>query len=464
MIFTKRTKFYLIFFHILLGYVALNYAPIFKYYYIVLFLYSLFYVFNKDKRETRISHYFIAYFVTTELLNRLSGTNFIDQFGKYSIMLIILISFLKTGEFNRLKPGTFILFFFLMLASLFLVNSGSFSRDISLVSFYLSGPVCLAFCVFYFNDCRFEFNKDFINSLFISLLPIIAILVYLFLKSGAVDVENLTYSANRVQSGGFGPNQVAVILGYGILVILVGFIFRNSITGSFILDGAILVLLVYRTLLTFSRGGFTSAIAALVLAIIYISFRNRSFITSNKRAMSYLGLGLIIVAIGWVKTNQVTGNKLSERYQGYSSSTVITGEKKYTTGRNQLMEIEIDIFKDNWILGIGPGMATSIRGEKYYGSDEIIANHTEFTRMLAEHGTFGLIALLILIFYPIYKLRRSRNMSNGFMIVLFVSLSLLTQGHNAHRLALPSFLYGFAFVNLVKDKKKRLENDPPNRK
>jgi hypothetical protein len=68
--------------------------------------------------------------------------------------------------------------------------------------------------------------------------------------------------------------------------------------------------------------------------------------------------------------------------------------------------------------------------------------------MLAEHGLYGLLALLILFLFPLVRLRKVNNSTEGFVLVLFVTLSILTLSHNSHRLVLPSFLYGMAFVHL----------------
>ena len=56
---------------------------------------------------------------------------------------------------------------------------------------------------------------------------------------------------------------------------------------------------------------------------------------------------------------------------------------------------DLDIFYDNLFIGVGPGQANILR-EKY-GFGKKVAAHTEFSRMLAEHGILGLISLLILI-------------------------------------------------------------------
>ncbi len=441
-------------FHLLLGLLAFYVSEVFRIYYVLFFCYCLYDISKNETENVKVAHYYIAYWVGFELLIRLSGAIFIDQFGKYGLLMLIFVSFYSTNQFTRLKPPIFIGFIALLLVSLVLMGSETIARDIDLVSFYLSGPICLAFCVFYFNGLKLEFEKDFINLLFLSILPIISVVVIIFIKSGGIDIGSIVYGANANQSGGFGPNQVAVILGYAMVVLLIGFIFRNSITGYFVIDGLLLILFVYRILLTFSRGGFLAPLVALLLAVIYISITSRSFLKSNSMALFTMTLGFLVISFVWYKANEVTGNKLTERYEGYTGDTKYTDRREFSSGRDKLAAVELEIFQENIIMGVGPGMATKARAQKLRGvKEELVANHTEFSRMLAEHGLFGLAALLILLFYPVVKLINSTNINNSFILILFVVLSLLTQAHNAHRLALPSFLYGLAFVNLVKDRK-----------
>ena len=275
-----------------------------------------------------------------------------------------------------------------------------------------------------------------------------ASLVCIFLKSKSVQIDDLIYGANSSQSGGYGPNQVAVVLGYAIVVVIAAAMFKKPITGYFLFDIILLLVLVYRILITFSRGGFISAIISIVIAMAYVRFKNRNFFNTNKRAVFFVLFGFVLIGLSWYKTNETTGNKLAERYDGYTGDTKYSDRREFSSGRDKLMLIELEVFRDNWIVGVGPGMATPYRSALFRRGEETVASHTEFTRMLAEHGLYGLLALLILFLFPLVRLRKVNNSTEGFVLVLFVTLSILTLSHNSHRLVLPSFLYGMAFVHL----------------
>ena len=59
------------------------------------------------------------------------------------------------------------------------------------------------------------------------------------------------------------------------------------------------------------------------------------------------------------------------------------------------MALDLEIFKDNFLMGVGPGVARELRWR--YGYAIEIGAHSEFTRMLSEHGLFGLISLLSIL-------------------------------------------------------------------
>ena len=58
------------------------------------------------------------------------------------------------------------------------------------------------------------------------------------------------------------------------------------------------------------------------------------------------------------------------------------------------MRSELIAFRENLILGIGPGMS---RAYRLYNFNDPKHTHTEYTRLLAEHGTFGLFVIVLLI-------------------------------------------------------------------
>ena len=115
------------------------------------------------------------------------------------------------------------------------------------------------------------------------------------------------------------------------------------------------------------------------------------------------------------------------------------------TGRALIYEIDLNIFIDHIFTGVGPGQATELR--EVYGYGKQVATHTEYSRMLAEHGLLGLFSLLILTGVSITHLLSSCSKKSKFIKILFGILAILTLSHSAMRVAMPSFIYGFLFIN-----------------
>ena len=156
-----------------------------------------------------------------------------------------------------------------------------------------------------------------------------------------------------------------------------------------------------------------------------------------------LGIFLISVFV-WVAIVSVTDGVIMQRY-GFGNTEF--GEKFILdlTGRALIYEIDLNIFIDHFFTGVGPGKATELR--EVYGYGKQVVAHTEYSRMLAEHGITGLFSLLILIGISVTHLFSAYSNRSQFIKVIFGVLTILTLSHSAMRLVMPSFIYGFLFIN-----------------
>ena len=84
--------------------------------------------------------------------------------------------------------------------------------------------------------------------------------VYLVLYTPDLQEVITGTGSNFAASGGFGPNQVATVLGIGIFVLAVRFFISKELFYHKLFDLALLGLLGFRALVTFSRGGVLTAI------------------------------------------------------------------------------------------------------------------------------------------------------------------------------------------------------------
>ena len=161
-------------------------------------------------------------------------------------------------------------------------------------------------------------------------------------------------------------------------------------------------------------------------------------------------LGTLGITIGiWFFTLLQTGGMLANRYENKDS---IGREKEnIATGRLQLLIVEYQAFLDHPLLGVGVGKVDDYHREKLGVS---IATHNEISRMISEHGFFGIVALMILLCAPTFTKLQGRKNIYFYPFMLFWFLTVF---HSSMRIAAPGFIYGLSLLSLVytNDKKKK---------
>ncbi len=271
---------------------------------------------------------------------------------------------------------------------------------------------------------------------------IIANAVYLFLYNPSIkDVLSGTQS-NFEASGGFGPNQVATILGLGIFVLVVRYVLFSKTLIIKILNLTLLALVTYRGIITFSRGGIFTAIVC-VLAFLAIYFVN----SPSKRKTELIRSITIIVLLGagiWVYSSIQTLGFIDKRYANQDAAGRV--KEDVTTGRVELLTSEFQEFFNNPFLGVGVGKVKEARLESI-GINA--ASHNEMSRILAEHGVFGVVAFLILLLMPL--LLRSKNKKN-YLFYSFYLFWFFTINHSSMRIAAPAFIYALCLLDIQHEK------------
>jgi hypothetical protein len=249
--------------------------------------------------------------------------------------------------------------------------------------------------------------------------------------------------SNTELSGGFGPNQVSTIFGLGMFVFFVRSVLYSKSILQFIVNITIAFYFSYRGFLTFSRGGMMTAFAMIAVFIFFIYIHSRF---SGKFKLNILLIIFsVLFFITWTYTSFLTDGLINKRYAGQNAYGIEKKDK--FSGRTELASDEIEMFLDSPFFGIGVGKGTDIRTEK---NGYVTASHNEITRMMAEHGSLGIIGLLILFSTPI--ILYFQNKQNIFLFS-FIVFWLLTINHAAMRTAAPSFIYALALLNVRFDDK-----------
>ena len=422
--------------HLFVGLAIFLVPPISKVYAITIILVGFRYVILR-KNANNEALYVAAYIVGAEVFLRMTQGNFFEQYAKYGVIGVLIIGMMYRG-FSRnsilywifgllLMPGVILSFFTL-----------NFETDIrKAITFNIIGPITLTVSAIYCYQRKISFEqiKKIIDML---AYPLMATLVYMYLYTPSVKDVVTNTESNFETSGGFGPNQVSTILGLGIFVFFVKIVLSSKTSLIRNINILFFVIITFRGIVTFSRGGVITGFVMIIIVVVLLLLYTRSYVKSKIVMLVVFG---VIALVGiWAYSSIQTGGLIDKRYANQDAR----GREKASklTGRERLIESEFNMFLDNPVFGIGVGKNKEYRLETT-GVDA--ASHNEITRMLAEHGMFGLFGLIILLVTPmVLYLNNKQNI----FVFSFVVFWILTINHAAMRLAAPAFIYALSLLKV----------------
>lgn len=443
LLFGREKPLFLVLFHISLGSIsAISKFPLIIYVYLVLF--SALPRLAKINKDFSYLNLFIVYVVPLEILCRMTETSpFIPyEFSKY--LMFLLLSFAILKGVNRGKVG-FVLLALLLPALFFDLSE---QVDFNGLVFNLLAPINLCLSVVYFFKNPVT-GDQFSYLLRAMLFPLLAALAFVFIKTPNFDTIEFTLGAIHDTTGGFGPNQVATVFGLGLFLTFY-LINRNiQISGSVLIDTLILFLFGFQGLLSFSRGGMIGGFLALIIYFLFTSKRK----SKNKISPRYVFPVLIVIFGSFWITDEITDGQLVLRYMGETAGTQSGAKEKdlntITTGRVSIFEGDWILFQEN-AFGVGAGASMYLRK-----TQNGVASHTEFSRLLAEHGYLGLIFFIILTIIPLFYFNKSFPTEwRGIMISIFF-LAWYTSFHAATRNFVTPLLIGLALMKIQPEISKR---------
>jgi hypothetical protein len=77
--------------------------------------------------------------------------------------------------------------------------------------------------------------------------------------------------------------------------------------------------------------------------------------------------------------------------------------------------------------------------------------HTEQTRLLAEHGAFGIIALITVLAMAATRFLQTSSLMMRAFVSSMLFWVLLYMAANGMRIAAPSFVFGLAFLRYYEE-------------
>jgi len=381
-----------------------------------------------------------AYFVGAEVFFRMTRGAIAYESSKYLVILFMMTGIYYRGISGRAYP--YFIYLMLLVPSIF-VASTTLSFDANFrtnIAFVLSGPVCLGIAALFTYDKKIP-SRQLSEVLLYVLLPIISLTAYIYFYNPSVRDVIASTASNRSASGGFGPNQVATALGLGMFIMTIRLFTKSPTLGLKVLNSVLLILISFRAVVTFSRGGVITAIGA-IIAFLVIYFFKVSERKKNEVFMIFILFSFSLMATWLISSNQTDGF-IDLRY---ANKDHLGREKTdLTTGRGMLFMNELEGFVSSPFFGIGSSRAKDSRIEI---EGQGVTSHSEVSRTLAEHGILGIMILLILIFKPLDI--RTRDKSNYYFYA-FLFFWFATVNHSSMRIAAPAFIYALSLLHITYD-------------
>ena len=430
---------YLLALHAFLGFVLFLFPFFSKVYGIAILVFGIYFIIQSKNKQNE-ALLMAAYAVSAEIMLRMTGGTFVNEYGKYLVMLFLFLGMLFSG-FSRNALVYWLFLFFLVPSVVLSTVTLDISTDVKkAIVFNMSGPVCLGISAIYCYKRLLTFQR-LLGIITAFSLPLLCLVTYLYFYTPNIqDVVTGTQS-NFETSGGFGPNQVSTILGLGIFIFFVQLMLNSSNGILQIINGGLVLFFAYRGLITFSRGGIYTGVAMILLLLAILYFQ-ANFQTKPKIA-GIIVLSFLATLAVWSYSSIKTNGLLDKRYANQDAAG--REKKSQLSGREILIESELKMFYENPILGVGVGKNKELR-KSQTGID--LATHNEITRMLAEHGTLGIVGLLILVITPLYLFLVDRQ---NILALSFFVFWLLTINHAAMRLSAPAFIYALSLLKVYRE-------------
>ncbi len=377
-----------------------------------------------------------GYIVGSEVLWRMAHIPIYWESGKYMSAAVLALALMKRHRY-RFPPIPFVYFLLLVPGCLLTIASVTISEAYSELSSNMSGPLLLVVACWFFHNCRMNPNqlKRLLTAI---MLPLFSVAVSTMFYTITNEEIQFSGNSNFATSGGFGPNQVSSMLGLGFFLSLAGLILYKKpsrFTPYFAFAGLFFAAM---AVMTFSRGGIYNALGGILILTV---FQFRNFSSGVKRTVPALILGGVFFLAIFPYLDSLTEGALGSRFED-------TG----TTHRWEIAKADIEVFLEGPIFGAGVGGSYESRRQILgFGA----MSHTEFTRLVSEHGVFGLAALITLMMMVAANLHRTKMLLGKAFIAGAVAWSGFFMMNSGMRLAAPSFMFGISFLTFVQNRQIR---------
>ena len=443
--------------HMLLGIFCILSPKIIIFWFYIILILSLNKIISDWILRSSVRYLFplTIYLASFEVFARLLGSSpFIPwELSKY---LILFISFLNLFFLKYQMKSFFGFLLFLLLIPGIIIDSGN-NISLNQLAYNVLGPMSIACLLIIFEKDKIT-ETNFNSFLKLIWFSSISLLIYVAIETPDISKLNFSLNANFQATGGFGSNQIATILGLGMFLSFYAWMNKLEFSGSHRIDGFFIFLFAYQGFLSFSRGGMLVGIfCILIYYLLLIRSDNYEGFTIKRKLKpaTFFGIGLFFIFSSYFIINIFSEGNINYRYLG-ETETTLSGEKiktlnTITTGRYEIMEGDLELWKENFIFGTGVGSSKLMRNN---GLDRN-ASHNEFTRLLAEHGIFGFLYIFILlIFFFRLVFLKKRTVGNAIVVTLFM-IGVGTMVHSGMRTFVSPIFIALSSMIITENK----END-----
>jgi hypothetical protein len=422
--------------HLLIG-VLIYLVPVFaKVYGYSIILIGILFVIKKRNKNNEVL-YASAYIIGSEVLLRMTDGNPVYEFSKYGVMIFIIMGIFYSG-FSKYSVPYWIYILLLVPGILMATHELNLQTEIrKTIAFNIAGPICLGLASMYTYNRKISYDE--LNNILLMIgLPVVSCAMYLMLYTPNIKEVLTGTGSNTELSGGFGPNQVSTVLGLGMFVFFSRILLVSKSKLIFIANLAVALLISYRGLVTFSRGGMLTGLIMIFFLLYFIYINSKG--QGKLKLFYFFGFLFVVFLLVWSYTSFQTGGLIEKRYANKDAQGRV--KESQLTGREDIAAQEFDIFLNHPFFGAGVARATEIRtGINGFRS----LSHNEISRLMSEHGALGILALLVLFITPmILYLDNKQNI----YIFCFLFFWLLTINHAAMRIAAPAFVYSLALLKV----------------
>lgn len=374
-----------------------------------------------SSRPERLA-YSAAYLAGSDVLWRATQANVLWEMGKLGLAVILFCALFRIR--GTRFPHLAVYYFLLLLPSaLVTARAWTVGGAAGRWSAFLSGPLALAVCVCFFSNCRLT-KQEIHRTILAFILPVTSLWFAASVGTFGRRIRFGTESMHET-SAGYGPNQVSAVLGLGGLLLALYLIRASMPMYRKLLIGGLMIAFLAQSALTLSRGGVYAAFGAMLPAMFFLARDRRS---QMRLLLTFASVALIGVFAVYPFLNSYTSGALSRRFAD-----------RGMTHREHYMMVDLATWMKYPIFGVGVGFSPFQRSN-------VSLNHNEITRMVAEHGLFGLGALIMMALMILRRMLSARSLEEKAIVAALLTWAILFFFVNGSRIAAPSFIFGFAMT------------------